>query len=131
MSSHPDFMSEIRDTLKVFARAREAKRHSKLVHNDRAKNSGEKNRERMSEREFVRAFGTKVAKVRYSNRADFVGLTVLGREQGFLIAQHGDTRRIRLIDIENGVAKVTHRYLEVKANDSISNLQRGLLKWVR
>lgn len=132
MAKHHRFMPELRDTLIVLQRAKEAAHRSSLFHKDRAKTSDQPNRERMSEREFVRAFGTKVAKVRYSGRADFVGLTVLGRQQGFTITRgEGDARKIRLIDIDGGVVKVTPRYLPVKSNESISNLQRGLLKWVR
>jgi hypothetical protein len=95
--------------------------------------STQTNRERMSEREFVRMFGDKVKKVRLSNRADYVGLTVLGKFQGFTItSDNSGVRKLRLIDIdEEGRSHVTARFLRIKAHDSISNLQRGLLKWVR
>jgi hypothetical protein len=95
--------------------------------------SSQVNRERMSEREFVRMFGDKIKKVRYSHRADYVGLIVLGRFQGFIItSDYSGERKLRLIDVdEQGKSRVTRRFLRVKQHDSISNLQRGLLKWVR
>jgi hypothetical protein len=91
------------------------------------------NRERMSERDFIRAFGDKVKKSRLSHRADFVGLVILGNSQGFMItSDDSGVRKLRLIDVdEKGNAHVTHRYLILKDKDSLSNLQRGLLKWVR
>lgn len=128
-----DIHSDIKDLIKLFYRAEKANKENAARHVQKKQIDSQPTRERLSEREFVRAFGTKVAKVRYSNRADFVGLTVLGKQQGFTITndQHGG-RKIRLIDIDaQGVSHVTHRFLPVKSNESVSNLQRGLLKWVR
>lgn len=128
-----DFHSDIKDLIKLFHRAEKANKENAARHVQKKPVDSQPTRERMSEREFVRAFGTKVAKVRYSNRADFIGLTILGKQQGFTITndQHGG-RKIRLIDIDaQGVSHVTNRFLPVKSNESVSLLQRGLLKWVR
>lgn len=89
-------------------------------------------REELSERAFVRSFGDKVKKVRYSGRSDFVGLLMVGRFQGiFVTADPSGERKVRLVDVDDGKIHVTKRYLRVQSHDSISNLQRGLLKYVR
>lgn len=133
MRTRISFESDIKDLIKLFHRADKANKENTSRHVQKKPVDSQPTRERMSEREFVRAFGTKPVKVRFSNRADFVGLTLLGKQQGFTITndQHGG-RKIRLIDIdEQGVSHVTHRFLPVRSNESVSNLQKGLLKWVR
>lgn len=89
--------------------------------------------EPMSERDFVRAFGTKVKSVRYSNRQDFVGLMICGANTGFWVVMDKETklRKCRIITIMKGRVVVTNRELKLKADDSMSNLQRGLLRWVQ
>ena len=87
--------------------------------------------EPMTERQFVRSFGTKVAKSRLSGRPDFVGLLVLGRNTGFWITRNGDERLCRLVDITDGKLTVTKRFIRCKHFDSLSNLQRGLLRYVQ
>jgi hypothetical protein len=78
--------------------------------------SWDKSREPMSEREFVRKFGSKVQHVRYSNKADFVGLIVYGKWQGFMVVRDDrGNRKIRLIDVDyderniHGSVRVTRR----------------------
>ena len=89
--------------------------------------------EPISERTFVRAFGDKAKRVRYSNRADFVGLMVMGHNCGFVITKPGaKVRRLRVLGVNrDGSLKVTARYLDLKSFDSLTNLQRGLLRWVQ
>lgn len=120
--------------IKLLGRGAEASRRvAQEQRYHRSCSSNEPNRERMTEREFVRSFGDKVKHVRYSNRTDFVGLVVVGKFQGFIItSDDSGVRKVRLVDIdESGKRHVTRRYLRVKSNDSVSNLQRGLLKYVR
>lgn len=94
----------------------------------------DKSRETLSEREFVRKFGSKVKRVRYSNRADFVGLMVLGDSIGFLVVRDkSGQRKLRIIErseVDHAVT-LTNRYRPLKTEDSLSNLQRGLLAWVQ
>lgn len=97
----------------------------------------DKSREPMSERQFVRAFGDKAVHYRLSNRADFVGLLVAGKNCGIMITMDGaGQRKVRLLDILydpmhiHGQVKVTQRYLRVRDNSSVSALQKGLLKYV-
>lgn len=122
----------MQQSITVIERGEEAKRSNsslKARHVDRVQSG---TRESMSEREFVRSFGDKVKKVRWSQRADFVGLTILGRFQGFTVtSDDSGVRKVRLIDIDGTLVHVTKRYIRVKSHDSISNLQRGLLKYVR
>ena len=89
--------------------------------------------EPISERAFVRAFGDKVKRVRLSNRADFVGLMIMGNSCGFTITKpSAKVRRLRVLGINNdGSLKVTTRYIDLKENDSLTNLQKGLLRWVQ
>ena len=89
--------------------------------------------EAVSERQFVRMFGTKVRKVRYSNRPDFVGLMVVGDNIGFLIVKDAKgNRKARLVNVENDNRVVlTNRYLGLRHNDSLTNLWRGLLNYVQ
>ena len=89
--------------------------------------------EPISERAFVRAFGDKVKRVRLSNRADFVGLMIMGNRCGFTITKpSAKVRRLRVLGINNdGSLKVTTRYIDLKENDSLTNLQKGLLRWVQ
>ena len=115
-------------------RGEEAKKTNTSLHAQVSVVSSQKNRERLSERQFVRGFGDKVKKVRYGNRADFVGLLVLGKFQGFIVTsdQRAGVRRVRHMDIDQqGHSHITRRFLELKDHESLSNLQRGLLKWVR
>lgn len=89
-------------------------------------------REPITEQQFVRMFGTKVKSVRYSRRLDFVGLILYGENTGIWITS--DTkgiRRCRLINIINGKMHVTNRYIELKHEDSLCNLQKGLLRWIQ
>lgn len=92
---------------------------------------GQKSRETMSQRAFVRSFGDKVKKVRYSDRADFVGMVLLGKQIGFMVVEIDGVRKLRLIDVDGVKIHITNRFLPLKDSDSLSNLQRGLLKWVR
>lgn len=86
--------------------------------------------EPINEREFVRGFGAKVTRVRYSGRVDFVGLIVVGKHGGFWVTAADGKRRLRKIVIENGQFKVTPTMIELRNNDSVTNLKPGLLKWV-
>jgi hypothetical protein len=106
-----------------------AKRHADVV----ARTPDFSNKEALAERDFVRMFGTKVRKVRYSNRADFVGLLVVGDNVGFLIVKDkAGERKARLVNIRTDNSMVlTKRYLPLRNNDSLSNLQRGLLNYVQ
>lgn len=84
--------------------------------------------ESMNEREFIRSFGSKAKSVRYSGRPDFVGLVVRGDRLGFMVVKHGDHRRVRFIMFENGKWVVTKRYIPLRNDDSLSDMQRGLLR---
>ena len=125
--------AEIKDMILMLARGIEARKKVDREHRlHNSCSSSNPNRERMTEREFVRSFGDKVKHVRLSNRADYVGLLLLGKFQGFLItSDDSGERKVRLVDIEDGKWHVTRRALRVKSHDSISNLQRGLLRYVR
>lgn len=87
-----------------------------------------KHAEPLNEREFVREFGSKVKHVRYSGRADFVGLMVRGDRLGFMVVQAKAGRRIRFLMKEDGRWHVTKRYINVNHDDSVSAMQRGLLR---
>lgn len=93
-------------------------------------------KEPMTEREFVRGFGTKAVFYRLSNRTDYVGLIVCGMNSGIIVVQHGDIRRIRIIDVEacpdqiHGRRKVTNRYFPVNHDDSVCNMLPALRKYV-
>ena len=133
MSIAEKFRRDMQQSIKVIERGEEARKSNSSClrfHSDRVYVAG---REEMSEREFVRSFGDKVKKVRWSQRADFVGLTILGRFQGITITldEKSGERKVRLVDIDGDVYHVTKRYLRVKSHNSISNLQRGLLRYVR
>lgn len=91
----------------------------------------DKSREIMSERALVRSFGDKVKSVRYSGRADLVGLQVIGTYCGFLITKDASGRKLRVVEVTGLHYHVTKRYIRLRDNESVSNLQRGLLKWVR
>lgn len=88
-----------------------------------------KNGEPETEREFVRHFGSKVRAVRYSGRADYVGLTVRGDRLGFMVVRttKGD-RRVRFIVKEDGHWQVAKKYIPVHHKDSIAHMWRGLLR---
>lgn len=91
--------------------------------------------EPLTEREFVRFFGTKVAHVRYSGRTDFVGLLVMGRNIGFTIAteivKEKERRILVLIDkTADGRLYVTNRKIPLRYADSASFLKIGLLNYV-
>lgn len=91
-----------------------------------------KDRESMTEREFVRFFGVKACAIRLSQRADFVGLLIMGKSCGFTITRDEDgVRRLRLIEDRGGKRHVTQRFIELKHADSASNLARGLLNYVQ
>lgn len=137
--------STIADRIKAKARrtVEEIRELDEKLRQGRAKNAANRaqvqdhsralNRERESERAFIRSFGDKVTRYRLSNRADFVGLLIVGKYSGLLVT--GDekgNRKLRIIDVDkDGKIAVTKRYLRLKDNESISNLQRGLLRWVR
>lgn len=89
--------------------------------------------EALSEEQFVRSFGTKVKKVRLSKRLDMVGLLVVGRFNGIWVTRGDDgKRRVRAVDVDaDGKIHVLNRVLVLNNKDSLSNLQRGLLNWVK
>lgn len=114
------------------------KRGAGNAHNNeqaqRTDNKKDPSRETMSERMFVRAFGTKAKRVRYSNRADFVGLMIMGTDIGFMVVKDVDGRRKLRVLERNPVDDkliLTNRYRVLKSQDSLTNLQRGLLNWVQ
>ena len=90
-------------------------------------------KEQVTEREFVRKFGTKVRKVRWSNRGDMVGLLVLGETSGIWITRDAKTglRYARLINVEDYNMTVTDRKLLLRHSDSLTHLWRGLLNWIK
>jgi hypothetical protein len=91
-----------------------------------------KKQERMSEREFIHFFGTKARYVRRSNRADFVGLMILGQKGGFWITQNDrGQRQIRRIVIVGDKRHVFDTPIPLKSHDSASNMARGLLNYVQ
>lgn len=130
-----DLMTKIRRNVRFIEHINElAKRgaaanagNRKLVADD----AKDKYREQLSQRAFVRAFGDKVKSVRYSDRADFVGLMVLGQYQGFWVTKDKEGRKLRIVDVDGMHVHLTKRIIPLRRNDSLSNLQRGLLKWVR
>lgn len=89
--------------------------------------------EALSEEQFVRSFGTKVKKVRLSHRLDMVGLLIVGQFNGIWITRGEDSkRRVRAVDVDaDGKIHVLNRVLVLNNKDSLSNLQRGLLNWVK
>ena len=90
-------------------------------------------KEQVTEREFVRKFGTKVRKVRWSNRGDMVGLLVLGETSGIWITRDAKTglRYARLVNVEDYNMTVTDRKLLLRHSDSLTYLWRGLLNWIK
>lgn len=86
--------------------------------------------EPMTQREFVRHFGSKVKKVRYTDARDFVGLMVVGTRMGFTIVRHKDHRRIRIVVMEDGRWAPTKVYIPLRDKDSASYMWRGLLRYV-
>ena len=89
-------------------------------------------KEPISEREFVRKFGSKVAHVRYSNRVDFVGLMISGHKCGvWVTATSNGTRKLRRFVIVNGEMKVIPTVIELRNDDSVTNLFKGLLNWIQ
>ena len=85
-----------------------------------------------TERDFVRRFGAKVASLRLSGRKDFVGLMVLGKCKGFWVtADTKGNRYLRKLGISNGHINVTSTVIKLRNEDSVTNLQPGLLKWVQ
>lgn len=107
------------------------------LHSDIAPNTNEV-REPLTARSFLRLFGEKAKHYRLTNRSDFVGLMVLGRASGFVVKRDDSGQRyIARVDV---VADTTvgapRRYVEankvltLRKSDSVSNLQRGLLRWV-
>ena len=108
------------------------------VHNNeqagRTDNKKDPSRETMSERMFVRAFGSKAKRVRYSNRADFVGLMIMGTNIGFIVMREKNgKRKLRVLERDPVSDRliITNQYRELKSEDSLTNLQRGLLNWVQ
>lgn len=90
-------------------------------------------KETITEREFVRKFGDKVAKVRWSGRGDMVGLIVVGRTCGIWVTRCHKTgkRVVRLVDVDGRAMTVTGRKLILRADDSLTYLWRGLLNWIK
>lgn len=81
---------------------------------------------------FVRRFGAKVANVRFSRRSDFVGLLVLGKHSGFCVT--ADSNNVRVLNkctVSLDGVKVTSTSIVLRSDDSVTNLQPGLLKWVQ
>lgn len=90
-------------------------------------------KEPISERDFVRKFGTKVKKVRWSGRGDMVGLLVVGNTSGFWITRDSKTglRHVHILDAQDNIITPTSRRFLLKNSDSLSHMQRGLLNFVR
>lgn len=118
-----DGIESIKETLRDIAKLKE--RNAKPEHHE--------SKEPVSEREFVRKFGTKVRKVRWSNRGDMVGLLVLGETSGIWITRDTKTgmRHARLINVEDYNMTVTDRKLLLRHSDSLTYLWRGLLNWIK
>lgn len=89
--------------------------------------------EPLTEAEFVRKFGVKVKRVRYSRRTDFVGLILYGEHNGIWIVRSAQgTRLVRLLDLDkSGKVSVLKRFVLVRQDDSLSNMVPGLLNFVR
>lgn len=91
-----------------------------------------KDREAMTEREFIRFFGTKVVYSRLSRRADFVGLLIRGHNSGFYIVMGDDgKRRLVPVMIVDGTAIPAKNPIVLQHKDSASNMARGLLNFVQ
>ena len=90
-------------------------------------------KEPISERDFVRKFGTKVKKVRWSGRGDMVGLLVVGNTSGFWITRNATSgkRYVNIIDVLNNKLIPTERRFVLKNSDSLHYMWRGLLNFVR
>ena len=118
-----DATESIRETLRDIAKLKA--RNAKPEHHEP--------KEPVSEREFVRKFGSKVRKVRWSNRGDMVGLLVLGETSGIWITRDAKTglRYVRLINVEDYNMTVTDRKLLLRHSDSLTYLWRGLLNWIK
>lgn len=121
-------LGRMANNIKILERAHQAEQE-KAAHASAIK-------EPMTERQFVRGFGAKAVFYRLSNRTDFVGLIVCGMNSGIMVVQHGDIRRIRIIDVEpcpdqiHGRRKMTNRYFPVNHDDSVSNMLPALRKYV-
>lgn len=118
-----DGIESIQRTLRDIAKLRA--RNAKPEHHEP--------KESVTEREFVRKFGTKVRKVRWSGRGDMVGLLVLGETSGIWITRDAKTgmRYARLVSVENYNMTVTDRKLLLRHSDSLTYLWRGLLNWIK
>lgn len=108
------------------------------LHSDLVGTTNEK-REPLTARSFVRLFGEKAKRYRLTNRTDFVGLMILGNASGFVVKRDETSgkRYIARVDVvADARVGVQVRFVEankvlsLRSSDSVSNLQRGLLKWV-
>ena len=90
-------------------------------------------KESISERDFVRKFGTKVKKVRWSGRGDMVGLLVVGNTSGFWITRNAASgkRYVNIIDVLDNKLMPTERKFVLKSSASLHYMWRGLLNFVR
>lgn len=126
-------LQRMANNIKVLERAAQVQ-----AHHGQRENVNDASREPMSERQFINAFGSKVVFFRLSNRADFVGCIVCGKNTGLMVhrTDKGE-RRIRFLTVEpckeqiHGRMTVTTRYLRVRENDSISNMLPALRKYVQ
>ena len=139
MGSHLDYM------IRAVIRAEQLERLGKVngssnrnaLHSDIAPNTNEK-REPLTARSFLRLFGEKAKRYRLTNRSDFVGLMILGWSSGFVVKRDDKGQRyIARVDVvADSSVGAMYRYVEankvltLRTSDSVSNLQRGLLKWV-
>lgn len=139
MGTHLDYM------IRAVIRAEQLERLGKVngssnrnaLHSDIAPNTNEI-REPLTARSFLRLFGEKAKRYRLTNRSDFVGLMILGWSSGFVVKRGDDNKRyIARVDVvtdssNGGVARFVeaNKVLTLRKTDSVSNLQKGLLKWV-
>lgn len=98
-----------------------------------AKPPHHESKEQITERDFVRKFGTKVKKIRWSGRGDMVGLLVVGNTSGFWITRNANTgkRYVTILDANNNQLIPTERRFVLKHHDSLHYMWRGLLNFVR
>lgn len=84
-----------------------------------------------SEKDFVRSFGAKVKRVRLSGRTDYIGLLVMGSSTGFLV-HRVDGKRCMTKTVAVGDRLVhSERAIILEQRDSMAQLHKGLLNWVK
>ena len=139
MGKHLDYMIRVADHAERLAKLGKINGSSNVnaLHSDITANTNEK-REPLTARSFIRLFGEKAKHYRLTNRSDFVGLMVLGWASGFVVRRDDEGKRyIARVDVvtDSRGGKLiryveANKELSLRTCDSVSNLKRGLQRWV-